>query len=50
MFNAHQFMHAWSAPSAANKEIRRRKEDLRTKISIILRVLSWRWLQTTEAG
>ena len=31
MFNAHQFMHAWSAPSAANKEIRRRQEDLSTK-------------------
>ena len=24
-------MHAWTAPSAANKEIRRRQEDLRTK-------------------
>ena len=33
MFNANQFMHAWSAPSAANKEIRRRQEDLRTKLS-----------------
>ena len=32
MFNAHQFMHAWSAPSAANKEIRRRQGDLRTRI------------------
>ena len=31
MFNANRFMHAWSAPSAANKEIRKRQEDLRTK-------------------